>query len=102
MANLHMPERVVAVTKRPQREISGHGCFATATTRSGSFFSLIERFHCLSVTYAPTNVILPQILHFACNEKKPKSVLKSGWTRSVPSGKAMGGCMFLFNDMMTD
>jgi hypothetical protein len=51
MAILHMPERVVAVTKRPQREISGRGCFAIATTRSGLFFSLIERFHCLSVTY---------------------------------------------------
>jgi hypothetical protein len=45
-----MPERVVAVTKR-RRKISGRGCLAIATTRSGLFFSLIERFHCLSVTY---------------------------------------------------
>jgi hypothetical protein len=45
-----MSERVVAVTKRPRREISGCGCFAIATTLSG-LFSLIERFHCLSVTH---------------------------------------------------
>jgi hypothetical protein len=38
MAILHMPERVVAVTKRQRREISGRGCFAIATTRSGCFF----------------------------------------------------------------
>jgi hypothetical protein len=37
MAILHFPERVVAVTKRPRREISGRGCFAIATTRSGFF-----------------------------------------------------------------
>jgi hypothetical protein len=38
VANLHLPERVVAVTKRPRREISGRGCFAFATMRSGCFF----------------------------------------------------------------
>jgi hypothetical protein len=51
VANIHQPERVVAVPKRPQREISGCGCLAFATTRSGSFFSLIERFCTLGVTY---------------------------------------------------
>jgi len=30
----------------------------------------------------------------------PKEVLKSGWTRSAPSGKAIGGCMLLLNDIM--
>jgi hypothetical protein len=51
VANLHLPERVVAVIERPQREISGRGCFAFATTRSGRFFSLVERFRTLGVTY---------------------------------------------------
>jgi hypothetical protein len=44
MAILHMPERAVAVTKRPQREISGRGCFAIATTRSGRFFRSLSVF----------------------------------------------------------
>jgi hypothetical protein len=39
MAFIHNPERVVAVTKRPRREISGRGCFAIVTTRSGCFFA---------------------------------------------------------------
>jgi hypothetical protein len=39
MAILHMPDRVVAVTKRPRREISGRCCFAIATTRSARFFA---------------------------------------------------------------
>jgi hypothetical protein len=47
----------VAVTKRPRREISGRGCFAIATTRSGRFFSLIERFHCLGETH----ILLSQV-----------------------------------------
>jgi hypothetical protein len=53
MAFLHMPERVVAVTKHPRREISCRGSFDIATTRSGCFFLLIERFPSLSVTYTP-------------------------------------------------
>jgi hypothetical protein len=68
MAILHMPERVVAVTKLPQREISGRGCFAIATTRSGRFFPLIEHFHCLSVTY---------ILHGFLRQP-------SGWSINTP------------------
>jgi hypothetical protein len=51
MAILHLPECVVAATKHSRREISGRGSFAFATTRSGGFFSLIERFRTLSVTY---------------------------------------------------
>jgi hypothetical protein len=34
-----LPERVLAVLKRPQREISGCGCLPFATTRSGLFFA---------------------------------------------------------------
>jgi hypothetical protein len=44
VAILHLPKRVVAVTKLPRREMSGRECFAFATTRSGWFFLLIERF----------------------------------------------------------
>jgi hypothetical protein len=44
VANIHLPERVVAVPKWPQREISGCGCFAFATTRSGRFFSSLSVF----------------------------------------------------------
>ena len=29
-------------------------------------------------------------------------MFKSGWTRSAPSGKAIGGYMLLFNDIMID
>jgi hypothetical protein len=45
MAILHLPERVVAVTKRPRREISGRGCFAIATTRSGCVFAHYASLH---------------------------------------------------------
>jgi hypothetical protein len=51
-----MPERIVVVTKRPRREISGRGCFAIATMHLGLFFSL-ERFHCLSIAYIPYSLI---------------------------------------------
>jgi hypothetical protein len=44
VANFHLPERVVAVLKRPQREISGRGCFAFDTTRSGGFFRSLSVF----------------------------------------------------------
>jgi hypothetical protein len=51
MAILHMPERIVAVTrtKHPRREISCRGSFDIAATCSGCF-SLIESFPSLSVT----------------------------------------------------
>jgi hypothetical protein len=39
MAILHLPDRVVAATKRPRREILYRGCFAFSTTRSVCFFA---------------------------------------------------------------
>jgi hypothetical protein len=45
MVIFHLPERVVAVTKRPRPEISGRGCFTFATTRSGFFFAHLAFSH---------------------------------------------------------
>jgi hypothetical protein len=44
MVFIHLPQRVVAVSKRPQREISCCGCFAFVTTRSGCLFRPLSVF----------------------------------------------------------
>jgi hypothetical protein len=44
-------EHIVVVTKHPRRGISCRGRFDIATTRSGCFFPLTERFPSLSLTY---------------------------------------------------
>jgi hypothetical protein len=52
MAILHMPERVVAVTKRPRREkIRVVAVLLLPQRVMVFFFWLIERFRTLSVTY---------------------------------------------------
>jgi hypothetical protein len=73
VANLHLSERVVAVLKRPQREISGRGCFAFAK-RVLVVFSLIERFRTLGVTYTQ---LIPK-LFFKCSVEEDGVVDSAG------------------------